>query len=110
MDKLIVRNVKNWDSDILKLAKSKESNSYQRILYVRDAKQLSSILSSKRLSLLFDLDKSKNVSELVKKSKRKQEAISRDLTLLESFDLIKKEKKGREVFIKKKVKKIEIQL
>lgn len=110
MNKLIVRNVKNWDDDIRNVFEDKNAPSYQRILYVRDAKQLSSILSSKRLSLLFDLDKSKNVSEIVKKSKRKQEAVSRDLTLLESFDLIKKEKKGREVFIKKKVKKIEIQL
>ena len=109
MDKLIIRNIENWDDDIRNLFKNKNVPDNQRILYVRDAKQLSSILSSKRLSLLFDLDKSKNVSEIVKSSKRKQEAVSRDLTLLESFNLIKKTKKGREVLIKKNVNKIQIE-
>jgi predicted transcriptional regulator len=110
MDKLIIRNVLKWDDDIRNVAKSKASELNQRILYVKDAKQLASILSSERMSLLFDLKKSKNVSELTKQTGRKQEAISRDATILESAGLITKTKKGRKTFLKTRVKKIEIDL
>jgi predicted transcriptional regulator len=111
MDKLIIRHESRSDQDIRDLAnKDIKTPDYQRILYVKDAKQLASILSSKRMSLLFDLKKSKNVSELTKQTGRKQEAISRDATILESAGLITKTKKGRKTFLKTRVKKIEIDL
>lgn len=109
--KLIIRHVSRSDKDLIDLANPKKKTpDYQRILYVKDAAQLNSILSSERLSLIFDLKNSQNVSELTKKTGRKQEAISRDATILEAAGLITKTKKGRQTFLKTRVKKIEIDL
>jgi len=111
MGKLIIRNVLQWDDDIRGLAKSKISKSSKRILYVRDSKQLASILSSERLSLLIDLNKEqKDVSTVAKKLGRKQEAISRDATILEAAGLLKKIRKGKNTYLVPTVKKIEIEL
>ncbi|MDD3083498.1 MAG: hypothetical protein PHP82_00560 [Candidatus ainarchaeum sp.] len=111
MGKLIIRHESRSDQDIRDLFNSNiDTPNSQRILYVKDAKQLSSILSSERMSMLFDLNESKNVSELTKKTGRKQEAISRDASILEAAGLITKTKKGRQTFLKTRVKKIEIDL
>ncbi len=111
MSKLVIKLSSEMDDDIRKAFDSKKSASLPpHILYVKNAKQLSNILSSGRIMLLLDLDKSKNVSELTKKTGRKQEAISRDATILEAAGLITKTKKGRQTFLKTRVKKIEIDL
>ncbi len=111
MDKLVIKLESEMDKDIRKVFNPKEaSNLPGHTLYVKDAGQLSNILSSGRLLLLLDLKNSQNVSEVAKKTGRKQEAISRDATILENAGLIKKTKKGRQTFLKTKVKKIEIDL
>lgn len=110
MGKLIVRLSSEMDSDIRKIANSKKENIAKNILYVRDAKQLSSILSSQRMLLLLTLyGEELDISTTAKKLKRKQEAISRDATILESAGIIEKIKKGKKVYLKPKVKKIEIE-
>lgn len=111
MEKLVIRHVSRSDQDLMDLVNPKKKTpDYQHILYVKDAAQLNSILSSERLSLIFDLKKSQNVSEIVKRTGRKQEAISRDATMLEHYGLITKKKLGRKTYLKTRVKKIEIDL
>jgi predicted transcriptional regulator len=111
MDKLVIKLSSEMDSDIKDLFSPKKSiNIPKNILYVNNSKQLSSILSSERLALLLNLNKTKmDVSTTAKKLNRKQEAISRDATILEQFGLIKKTKKGKQVFLEPRIKKIEIE-
>ena len=111
MNKLVVKIVSDMDEDIRKIFNPKEAKKMpSNILYVRDVKQLSSILSSERLSLLLNLCKgSADVSTTAKKLGRKQEAISRDATILEAAGIITKVKKGKSVYLKPRIKKIEIE-
>jgi len=100
------------DEDIKKIFQNpKEAKKMpNNVLYVRDAKQLASILSSERLSLLLNLYKENmDVSTTAKKLGRKQEAISRDASILEAAGMITKTKKGKSVYLKPKIKKIEIE-
>jgi len=111
MEKLIIKLYSNLDNDIRKVFDpGKVLDLPKKVLYVDNAEQLNSILSSKRLSLLIDLKKPVSVSSISKKTGRKQEAISRDATILEQAGLITKTKKGRQTFLKTRVKKIEIDL
>lgn len=111
MKKLTVRLSKYMEQDIKDLFdKDKVMSMPEKVLYVKDAEQLSRILTTKRIELLFQLDKPKNIKEITKQTKRKQEAISRDVSSLENNRLVKKIKKGREIFVKKNVDKIEIDL
>jgi predicted transcriptional regulator len=80
-------------------------------LYVKDAKEAYEVLSEERLSLLkhmMDYSPRACVSDLVKKTGRKQEAISRDLSILEKHGAIEKKKKGTKTFIEPKIDSIEI--
>ena len=111
MDSCVVR-FGSSDEDIKKIFENpKEAKKMpNNILYVRDAKQLASILSSERLSLLLNLYKENmDVSTTAKKLGRKQEAISRDASILEAAGIITKTKKGKNVYLKPKIKKIEIE-
>lgn len=111
MNKLIIKLESEMNADIRRVFNPKEAiNLPENTLYVKDAQQLSNILSSGKLLLLLDLKKSQNVSEVAEKTGRKQEAISRDASILESAGLITKTKKGRQTYLKTKVKKIEIDL
>lgn len=97
------------DSDIKDLFNSKTKIKSKNVLYVDNAKQLNSILSSERLSLLLSLQKNlMDISTTAKKLNRKQEAISRDAKILEETGIIKKIKKGKYTYLKSKIKKIEI--
>jgi len=66
-------------------------------IYVESLEQLSSILSTKKITLFQYLSehKGKSVGEIAGILGRKQEAISRDLQLLKDFGLVKMKKKGR---------------
>jgi predicted transcriptional regulator len=111
MSKLIIRvgaNPMKDMKDFWQNPSSKKGNYYS---YINNLSELQSLLSSERLNLVNEvLNKSQNISELVKKTGRKQEAISRDASILESAGLITKCKKGRKTFLKTRVKKIEIDL
>ena len=109
MGPLYVRFVSKMDDDIKDVFNPNIKIYSKKVLYVKDVAQLSSILSSKRLALLLDWVAQDNVSNTAKKLGRKQEAISRDAKLLEEKGLITRTKKGRETFLKTKVKKIIIE-
>lgn len=80
-------------------------------IYVKDAKEGLELLSSERIGLLKECitySPRACVSDLVKKTGRKQEAISRDLSILEKHGAIEKKKKGTKTFIEPKIDSIEI--
>jgi predicted transcriptional regulator len=80
-------------------------------IYVKDAAQAHRLISSENMNLLmhsWKFNANPCVSDLIKSTGRKQEAISRNLTQLESIGAIKKIKKGRKVFIEPKIDSIEI--
>ena len=80
-------------------------------IYVKNASEAMEVLSPKRMHLLkqiLEYEPKACVSDLVKKTGRKQEAISRDLSILESHGAIEKKKKGTKTFIEPKIDSIEI--
>jgi predicted transcriptional regulator len=112
MKQLIIKIGGDVNADIRACATNKTIlRTGTRTIYVKDADEARSLLSPERINLLkhsLECNPSACVSDLVKSTKRKQEAISRDLTHLESMGAIKKIKKGRHVFIEPQIDSIEI--
>lgn len=83
-------------------------------IYVKNWDDVIEALSPERIHLLqatLDyLDKPADVNTLAKHVKRKQSAVSRDLSVLETQGLITKIKKGKNVYPKLSAKEIVIQL
>ncbi|HIH33190.1 MAG: helix-turn-helix domain-containing protein [Candidatus Diapherotrites archaeon] len=81
-------------------------------IYVKTWKDISELLSPKRLELLAYLIKEngENVSQLASRLKRKQEAVSRDAGVLEKHSLLEKAREGQSVCLKAKYKTLEIRL
>lgn len=81
-------------------------------LYVDSFEHLASILTAKKLMLMKLISKDKNltIQKIAEKLGRKQEAISRDIHLLESFGLIKLNKEGTKVMPEMKAEQIAISL
>jgi predicted transcriptional regulator len=112
MKKLIIKVGKNIDKDLREawVNPSKELMGTST-LYVKNTLDAHQILSEERLDLMRHIMTYSSfacVSDLVKSTKRKQEAISRDILILESQGVVEKIKKGRKVFIKPKIDSIEI--
>ncbi len=87
-----------------------EKNEPDFVLYVDSVEQLSSILSAKKMSLLKYLKDASgyNVNEIAIKMGRKQEAISRDLHVLEKCGLVQLRKKGKNVIPEVRAREIVI--
>lgn len=83
-------------------------------VYLKKTEDLSKFFSPKRFALWLELlDKSwkpVNVSELAKKMKRKQAAVSRDLAVLEQNGLVQKQKNKQNVIAKSNCQQIVIEL
>lgn len=83
-------------------------------IYLKRPEELYEILSPKRIELLmFALNyphKPRSITEVSRKTKRKQEAISRDVGVLTRHDLIEKIRKGRNALLKAKYDTLEISL
>ena len=71
-------------------------------VYVKSLKQLSSILSSKRMTIFQYLSqhREQTIGEIAQKLDRKQEAVSRDIHLLKNYGLVKLRKRGTKVYPK----------
>ena len=82
--------------------------------YVKSVEELYELLTPKRLELLISVlkyaDNPKNINEVSRKTKRKQESVSRDVALLTKHNLIEKIRKGRNAFLKANYDTIEIKL
>ncbi|MDD4467733.1 MAG: ArsR family transcriptional regulator [Candidatus ainarchaeum sp.] len=112
MKKLIIKIGADSDKD-LREAWSKPSKELNgtTIVYLKNAILAHQILSEERLDLMKHIMTYSSpacVSDLVESTGRKQEAISRDISILESQGMIQKNKKGRKVFIEPKIDSIEI--
>jgi predicted transcriptional regulator len=116
MKSLIINIGGNVKADLKKAFENpKESimpNSHT--LYLKDTNQLYEILSPQRMELLMYITthsrEDNTVSELAKKLKRKQEAISRDTILLSKYNLIKKVKDKQRVYIKALYNSLDLKL
>ena len=112
MKKFIIKVGGNLDKDLREawVNPSKELMG-TTTLYVKNALDAHQILSEERLDLMRHLitySSKACISDLVESTGRKQEAISRDISILESQGMIQKNKKGRKVFIEPKIDSIEI--
>ena len=107
MEKLIIKigslnDMKNELQDVFKNPKKRKIGTHT--LYLKNSKEINEILSPQRIELLQYITKNSSkdntISELAKKLKRKQEAISRDTILLSKYNIIQKTKKKQKVYIK----------
>ena len=110
MDKLIIKVGANPINDLRSVWKNPTKDKMGKYYtYVNTTSELQSLLSSQRLSLIMEVMKEQNdISTTAKKLGRKQEAISRDATILAQAGIITKTKKGKNTFLKPRIKKIEI--
>ena len=83
-------------------------------VYISKMATIAKIFTSERLRLLKKLAEDEkmgfDIQKLSTKLNRKQEAISRDMSVLEQHSLITKTKKGKNVYPKLNAKEIVIQL
>ena len=83
-------------------------------LFLDNSEDLYEILSPKRLELLRYIIKHhaerQTISEIADELKRKQEAVSRDATLLTKYNIIQKIKEKQRVYLEALYKSLEIQL
>jgi predicted transcriptional regulator len=116
-EKIIFKIGKGIKKDIRKVFKNPsllKSNTHA--IYFKNWADLLDALSPKKMHLLQKLlnytnkKKPLNIQSLSKKTNRKQEAVSRDIRILEQNGLIIKNKKGKNVFPTLTAKEIVIKL
>ncbi len=75
-------------------------------IFIPSGVKISEILSEKRIELLSLIAKqpNKTINELSKATKRKKEAISRDIKFLKKHNLVETKKRGREKQVKTSIK------
>ena len=83
-------------------------------IYVKSADQICEMLSPERIQLLIQLlryeDNEVNISDVAHILHRKQEAISRDLSILEKYRLVSKTRDKQKVYPKALCNSITIEL
>ena len=96
---LRIGSVNDFSNAVKKeLNSSSEGSSSKKIMYIQP-KDVSKLLSAKRVKLMHEMRRGgnkMNVSDLAEKLNRKQEAISRDLKILNKFGLVQLPRSGRE--------------
>ncbi|MBT4192187.1 MAG: hypothetical protein HOE11_02675 [Candidatus Diapherotrites archaeon] len=100
---------KDWDSFLSGKTKDRPKN----MLYLDSYKELSDLLSPKNIGLLkiiASFPKGNSVGELSDKSKRKQEAISRDIKKLKKNGFIETRKDKQKTIVTPKYSKIIIEI
>ena len=92
------QNIKNLIKGVVNETVSVPDNA----LVFLDYTDLLEVFTKKRLELikLIDREKPNSLQDLVKLTDRKKQAINRDLRILETHEVVKFEKKGREVIPK----------
>jgi len=98
--------------DIKKIIENpkKAEKEQENIIYVDSLQQLSSIFTPKRMELLEEIKKHKDITVgmLAVKTSRKQEAVSRDTHILSDFGILKLKKKNRTVIPELNTKSLRI--
>jgi len=115
MKQLIIKIGERMDKELKEVLKHPlKARLDTHTLYLRNSEELYEILSPKRLELLRHIIKhqaeKKTISEFAEELKRKQEAISRDASLLVKYSLIQKIKEKQTVYLKALYNSLEIKL
>lgn len=115
MKTLIIRIGSDMKSDIKKVFDNpKKARLNTHTLYLKDSKEFYEILSPQRLELLRFITNNPcdehTISQLAKKLKRRQEAISRDTILLSKYNIIEKVKEKQRVYVKALYDSLDLQL
>ena len=114
MKQLIIKIGKKMESDLKGIYKSpKKGKPGSHILYLKSAEELYELLSPKRIELLsFVINQStkKTIGEMSKKHRRKQEAVSRDASILSKHELIQKTREKQKTYLKPNYDSLQIQL
>lgn len=116
MTRLIIKIGGNMKEDLRKVFENpkKYAQPGTHTVYLKNAVDLATLLSPKKFQLLKEIietqTKKKTLGEIAAKLKRKQEAVSRDATLLERHGIIKKAKEKQKVFLKSNYDSLQIQL
>lgn len=114
MDKLIIKIGGDMKKDLKKVYENpkKYGSPGSTVVYLENGKDLSEVLSPKKLELLRCIidcqTERKTIGELAQELGRKQEAISRDASFLAAHQVLKKVKRKREVYLEAPFKSIEI--
>ncbi len=113
MKKMVVKIGGDLIDDLDKLTTAKAiRNSPDSIIYFKSIKQLASILSAQKLSMLQYLSKvtGEPVTKVAIELGRKKEAVSRDLHQLERLGLLQMRREGNKVYPEVSYKTIQIEL
>ena len=114
MKQLIIKIGAKIDDDIKSIyTNPKKTGVGTHTLYLKNAAQLYTLLSPKRIELLsFVINKTnkKTISEISKELKRKQEAVSRDAGILSNNNLLKKIKENQKTYLKANYDSLQIKL
>ena len=117
MKKLIIKiglinDMKKELTDIFKDPEKGKRNTHT--LYLKNSREFYEILSPQRLELLRYITgnsfEKNTISELAKKLKRKQEAVSRDAGILSNNNLLKKIKENQKTYLKANYDSLQIKL
>lgn len=111
--KIIIKIGADMMADLRKQSKNPDrSLAGTRTIYLKDMKQFAQIFSPERLHILWQLvneTQKFTICGLAEKIGRKQEAVSRDISILEQNELIRKEKEKQRVYPKATFREILIQ-
>jgi len=117
MEKLIIKigSAKDVKNELRKVFNDPtKGKNGTHTLYLKNSKDFYEILSPQRLDLLRYITgnpfEKNTISELAKKLERKQEAISRDTTLLCGYKMIQKTKEKQKVYVKALYKSLDLEL
>ena len=115
MDNLIIKIGADKKKELREVFEHPErSKKNTHTLFLDTSEDLYEILSPRRLELLRYVIKHqterRTISEIADELKRKQEAVSRDATLLTKYNLIQKIKDNQRVYLEALYKSLNIQL
>ncbi|MBI2598098.1 MAG: hypothetical protein HYW50_02790 [Candidatus Diapherotrites archaeon] len=114
MKKIIIKIGGDMTEDLREIYNDPKKAQYgTHTIYLKDTNGLLELLSPKRIELLKFVLKnpdSQSITEISRKLKRKQEAISRDAAILESYNMIKKVKEKQKTSLRPVLDSIQIKL
>ncbi len=111
--KIIIKIGGDMMVDLRKQSKSPDRSLMgTRTIYLKDMNQFARIFSPERLNLLWQLvhvTEKLTIDELAERVGRKQEAVSRDISILEKEEFVRKKKEKQRVYPRATFKEILIQ-
>jgi len=105
-----IRIGRNFAEDVKKIVDNPKKLPRNNIIYVDSVNDLQTLFAPKKIELMRLIKEKQNTSikDIARKLKRKREAVSRDIHLLQSYGLIQLIRKGNKVFSVVKAEKLVI--